>query len=1655
VRLVRALCRPLRAAARVAAAVAVAAALAAPLALVAGVVHRPRPAAAASLGNSACGSISASPTSGVTGGYTYDGRTVPPTTLQLSITWNGSPSNSGCTTNTNSCPTAFGSCPGGYWLVGLFCSTLVEQAISQGNLAQAQDYCDLNNIIDLTDDNSGPNDPPDNAGTSYNTCSTEVTLANFGLGSLPGTVYCVADGAQSDGWSENWPQGATTGTASGPVEETSSSTPFSPATTSATCPPSQANIAAGALPDTCAFVVLEVDLTDSCYFFVCNIGSTSTNSTNYLAVTFTYQQSTPGPLVYAPSTVGPGDVVGFQSSGWGPAADLSTTNGLLEAQVCGLGGNAASCSATASVIASVGGTGLLTGVFTVPSTIGGACASSTCFVELISTQTQVENGWIGPQDFAQPPWSTDQTFGVTTTASGEPSVTVAAVPSAVGATVEVTGDGFDPFGGPVHWYLKNPVTGATYPDPGVCSLPVAGQPVPAPTPLSATVNAKGQWSGSVLLNLCGAPAAYGGGLEVVATQETQSGIVAGLDGQQALFSSAVAEGSPLLGLPLDDQASYPSLTLAPGSAGSGTTYLWRLNEPSGTTAFDSYSGNIGIAHGGVTPGVAGPPGVQSSAWAFDGSTGYVSTTDLLDAPPNLTISAWFRTTPGGSGVIVGYDNSDGPAPTDYDRLLYVGADGHLVFGVCGSSCPAVVESANPVNDGNWHHVVATLSATSGLTLSVDGSTTTNAGATTAQAFSGYWVLGTASVTGWPDPPASPFFSGDLADVSVTYPPVANAPDADGNGAAINGGVTLGAAGPFTSGVADPSPGATSFSFNGSTGYVNTNSSYANPETFSIAVWFKAAPGSTSGPIVAFGSSQGTGSANYDRLLYIGSDGHLVFGVCGSSCPAVVESANPVNDGNWHFAVATLSSAGLALFVDGQPAVTNTSVTNAQNYTGYWHVGYSPLGGWPDSNGSANAYFDGSVADVEIYPGALAPAQVSALYATSQPPPPLAGASASFTYSGPVTESEDTPTYQAAVLAGSPVGYWQLNDPPGSASAQDSSGNFDLGTYSSGVTLGQPGPLYHDGADTSAAFNGSSGDVTTAQQFPGPQTFSIGLWFKTSTPGGLLAGFSSTGAPSSPGLLDRLLYVGADGHLVFTVDDGGTTPVAVESPAAVDDGSWHQAVATFSSATGMALYLDGNLVATDPSVTSISSFVGYWLLGGVASLSGLPDAPADGFFSGDLAQVAVTPTVLPGFEVSAQFGFSRSDALYRQAVLNLDPRADWPLAESSGATVTDVSSRGLDGTYSSTGVTLGVPGPVTANGDLDTAAAFSAGGGGRADLPSPFASVPQAASLVVWFRTSGSGPLVSAASCAAPCTPASSAPLLWVGTGGRLHGSLSTSPGAAAVSAFPVDDGHWHFAVVTAGPAGTALYLDGVEVASTAAGPALAGLSSWALATLDPVPGTTWPGLPSAPADYYGGSLADVAVYPAALSPSEVALLFSAGTTSYGGLASVQLSPVTLGLAEGVTAFGILQPVGVTNLVPAGPVSSTSCSATTTSTASPPVPPCGWSLTASFSSPDFTNQLASGNSADNEIPVSDLAYAPTGMTVAGATVEGLAGASPAALGGFSPFPQSGAVPICSVAGPVEQGYAVGAYGGCGAVLELTVPGWVAAGSYSDTLLLTLS
>ncbi|MCU1527461.1 MAG: hypothetical protein JWP75_1224 [Frondihabitans sp.] len=424
-----------------------------------------------------------------------------------------------------------------------------------------------------------------------------------------------------------------------------------------------------------------------------------------------------------------------------------------------------------------------------------------------------------------------------------------------------------------------------------------------------------------------------------------------------------------------------------------------------------------------------------------------------------------------------------------------------------------------------------------------------------------------------------------------------------NDMVTTGGVTRGASG-------SASDGSGSSTFDGSTGYAATQSAITGPQTFSVEAWINTTS-TAGGVITGFGDQNTTTSSNYDRHLYMDTNGDVNFGVYDGNTE-ILTSPKALNDGKWHQVIGTLSSAGMTFYVDGKLVGTKSNITTAQVYNGYWRVG-------GDSTWSGAQFFAGNIDDVSVYPTALSRAQVNAQWVA-------AGNISTI----PVAPKD---AYGSQVFTDSPSLYYRLDDAVGSTTAHDSGPNSSDGVYSGGVTQGVAGALAKN-SDTAATFDGSSGQVTSSQSFNDPEVYTVEAWFKTTTTsGGKIIGFgnSQTGLSSS---YDRHIYMQNNGQLVFGTYTGQTNTIT--TPGSYNDGAWHYVTAT-QSAAGLALYVDGNLIGTNPT-TKAQAYTGYWKIGGDPTWGS-----SSPYFAGTIDEAAVYDHALSASTIAEHYALGTGAA----------------------------------------------------------------------------------------------------------------------------------------------------------------------------------------------------------------------------------------------------------------------------------------------------------------------------------------------------------------------------------------------------------------------------
>jgi len=436
---------------------------------------------------------------------------------------------------------------------------------------------------------------------------------------------------------------------------------------------------------------------------------------------------------------------------------------------------------------------------------------------------------------------------------------------------------------------------------------------------------------------------------------------------------------------------------------------WPLGESSGTSAFDSAGFNDITLGVGTTRGSTGIISGTTATTFSGGSTGFGPTPADEEAPDTFTVETWIKTTTTSGGKIIGFGNSATGNSGNYDRHVYMDNAGRIWFGVHPGGV-RTVNSAAAFNDGQWHQVTASLGS-NGMVLYVDGKIVgSRTDVTSGQPFTGRWRIGGDNLGGWTNQPSSNYFAGDIAQVSI-YPTVLSRPEivghyvasgresslptapADEYGAAVfndnpqlywrlsenSGGVANDSGpndnegewyGPVRRGVPGVVSGNLAAFFGEGETVVASENSFANPTVYSVETWFKTTT-TRGGKLIGFGNNRFDLSNNYDRHLYMQDDGKLVFGTY-TGATNTATSPEAYNDGEWHHAVATQSSSGITLYVDGAVVGTNPA-TGAQDYTGYWRVGGDTT--W----GSSTPYFEGDLDEAAVYGTALTQAQVTEHY----------------------------------------------------------------------------------------------------------------------------------------------------------------------------------------------------------------------------------------------------------------------------------------------------------------------------------------------------------------------------------------------------------------------------------------------------------------------------------------------------------------------------------------------------------------------------------------------------------------------------------------------------------------------------------------------------
>jgi len=229
----------------------------------------------------------------------------------------------------------------------------------------------------------------------------------------------------------------------------------------------------------------------------------------------------------------------------------------------------------------------------------------------------------------------------------------------------------------------------------------------------------------------------------------------------------------------------------------------------------------------------------------------------------------------------------------------------------------------------------------------------------------------------------------------------------------------------------------------------------------------------------------------------------------------------------------------------------------------------------------------------------------------------------------------TRAYSNIVSSDLPVGWWRLDDAPGSTIAAETISGVDVGSVYPDVTLGVEGALLGD-ADTCAAFTGYSQGARAGNSridvaydpALNPSVFSVECWALVTGGAGNYRSAVTSRDTTTGTAYGYTLYAANDNTWQFWLGNG-TTWVAVSGPAIVAN-QWAHLVGTYDGATA-SLYVNGVLASSRP-VAYVPNAAQRLSIGAGATET----VSGNYFFLGRLDEVAVYANALSVAQVQAHY-----------------------------------------------------------------------------------------------------------------------------------------------------------------------------------------------------------------------------------------------------------------------------------------------------------------------------------------------------------------------------------------------------------------------------------
>ena len=216
-------------------------------------------------------------------------------------------------------------------------------------------------------------------------------------------------------------------------------------------------------------------------------------------------------------------------------------------------------------------------------------------------------------------------------------------------------------------------------------------------------------------------------------------------------------------------SKYGARILADGAA-----HYWSFDETDGDKAEDFVAQrNLtirGKAYKRGSESVLGS-GASLGLTSDSANKSHAATRVASQAPTAFSMETWVRTTSTSGGEIMGYGSSSTNQSWSRDRMVYMRNDGTLSFMLYPGKLTTIT-TPKSYNDGQWHHIVASMSPTTGAMLYVDGNLAAFDGSMTeAQSYSGYWRIGGDALGGVNGQPSNTNIQADIDEAAVYSTPL--------------------------------------------------------------------------------------------------------------------------------------------------------------------------------------------------------------------------------------------------------------------------------------------------------------------------------------------------------------------------------------------------------------------------------------------------------------------------------------------------------------------------------------------------------------------------------------------------------------------------------------------------------------------------------------------------------------------------------------------------------------------------------------------------------------------------------------------------------------------------------------------------------------------